>query len=286
MDFDQQRSQVARDLAERALIELALHLGDHASKVVVIGGLNPEYLTDPPVDHLGTTDVDILLEVGLIYDRDELDFSWLEQALFAAGFTNVTGGWRWRKDILGVPVKLEILCDAPDNLGLEIALPGASVVGAMNLQGPAPALEDAYFRDLEVPADLETGVASHPSTVRVRFAGLGGYILAKAAALTRRLLDKDAYDLVFVLLFNDAGGPRAAAAAARRAVPSGAEHDCVLEVRAIRSHFASPDAQAARDYALQMVRAGDPSTADQLAQDAVSAVAAFVNEFEALVRNG
>lgn len=41
----------------------------------------------------------MLLSVGFVYDRDEMDFRWLQDALTAAGFTvdeRTASGWRAR----------------------------------------------------------------------------------------------------------------------------------------------------------------------------------------------
>ena len=61
------RTQAARDAAERALVHFALLAGPHALDFVVIGGLNPAYLAPKtPVRHLGTTDLDLLFELGFV----------------------------------------------------------------------------------------------------------------------------------------------------------------------------------------------------------------------------
>ncbi len=44
-----------------------------------------------------------------------------------------------------------------------------------------------------------------------RFRGLAGFLLAKNAAARSRQRPKDWYDIAFVLLHNDEGGPEAAA---------------------------------------------------------------------------
>lgn len=180
------RTLQTRDHAERALVRLALHLGTHQSDIVVIGGLAPPFLTpqaDPP--HQGTTDVDLLISLGFVYERDEQDF-----------------GWRWKSTPDGVVVKLELLCDVWGDLSNQpLALPGCPHASAMNLQGPGAALADPTPQLLHVPADLGSG------TVNVPHAGLGGYLIAKAAAAAHRQLRKDFYDFAFVLLHNDQGGP-------------------------------------------------------------------------------
>ena len=212
MATERVRTLQTRDYAERALVRLVLHLEEHQAELVVIGGLAPPFLTphaNPP--HQGTTDVDLLVSLGFVYDREEQDFAWLEYALDQAGFVEdagTGGGWRWTIRIDGVIVKLELLCDVNGDLSNQpLALPGCPRASAMNLQGPGAALADPAPQTLAVPTDLGSG------TVRVPHAGLGGYLIAKSAAAARRQLPKDYYDFAFVLLHNDQGGPSQAAQA-------------------------------------------------------------------------
>jgi len=66
------RSRAAPDRAEGALARFALLAAGHTHEFVVIGGLNPDFLAPTaPAPHIGTTDVDLLFEIGFIYDRDE-----------------------------------------------------------------------------------------------------------------------------------------------------------------------------------------------------------------------
>jgi hypothetical protein len=63
------RSREARSLAEEALVRLALAAGDDAGKLVLIGGLTPDLLTlGSETPHHGTVDVDLLPEVGVVYE--------------------------------------------------------------------------------------------------------------------------------------------------------------------------------------------------------------------------
>lgn len=170
----------------------------------MIGGLNPDFLAvAAPLAHLGTTDVDLLIEVALVYDRQDQDFSWLERALTDSGFEprKRDDAWRWLLDLGSAKVVLDLLCDTPDNLGQLIALPGCADATAMNLAGPAPAAVDSVFREIQVPAALRAELGSDVTSVQLRFAGLGGYLLAKASAILRRGLDKDYYDFAYVLLY-------------------------------------------------------------------------------------
>ena len=115
------RSRRTRHRAERALVRLALPFGEHADQIVVIGGLNADLLTDAPgAPHQGTVDVDLLIWVGFVFERDETDLGWLEVGLRAAGFSPFPGDETWRRmrAIGDVPVKVELLCAAPRTVGV------------------------------------------------------------------------------------------------------------------------------------------------------------------------
>lgn len=267
------RSRFTRDLAERALIRLACAIGEHTESLCVIGGLNADLLTDDAdIPHQGTNDIDLLVEVGLVYDRDDLDFGWLERGLQAAGFTPAPDGrpWIWYADVDGVLVRLDVLCDAPDSPGQELALPGASNVAAQNIAGPAPALTQPVARTLPVPAE-EAAIVGRPAgaPVQVRFASLGGYIHAKAAAVHHRREPRDFYDFAYVLLHNSAVGPAAAVGAALAAMPDHPHSDHRATLRSALSALSSED--GANHYARQRRLDGDETDEAVLAQDAVGA---------------
>lgn len=273
------RSRHTQDLARQALVRFARAVGDHVTDFCVIGGLNADLLTepqDPP--HQGTIDVDVLIEVGLVYDREDLDFAWLQRALTVEGFDADASGraWVWWLRVDGVPVRLDLLCDTPDSPGQEIALPGAPSVAAQNVAGPAPALTDVVVRQLAV--DDSTG----PDVVEIRFAGLGGYALAKAAAAHHRGEPRDFYDLAYVLIYNAAGGPDAVARAAVAALPVRPHTDHLGILSAALSSLSDPGGAAARAFASQRGADGDSTDEDVLAQDAAGAALACQAELERL----
>jgi len=262
-----ERSATTLGFAEKALARFASHLGEHEFSVTVIGGLNPSHLTrDTAAPHQGTTDVDVLVEVGFVYERDELDLSWLESSLRAAGFEpRDDETWRWWTDVDGVAVKLELLCDTPDSPSLQIVLPGCPTATAMNVRGPRPALHDTVVRAIPLDDGPSAAVA------RVRFAGLGGYLLAKAAAVIQRALPKDYYDLAFVLLYNVDGGPAAAGRAARQALPADALDDYAGAFLSALVRFADDNRDGPVLFAEQRLVDGEDTEVDVLRQDAVTA---------------
>lgn len=204
--MDEQRSRETRARAEIALVRLLHALGDEDVFLVVLGGLVPEVLAGDEAlvpEHLGTTDVDVLL---ITHVDPDADLGSVERALARLDFKPDPSedGWRWRGPIEGVPVKLEFLCDLPDYREGEVVRPaGCRVLSAQNLRGTGYVARDFAWEEL-------TGELADGSTVAVR-ARFEGYLLSKCMAVRTRAATKDYYDLVYVLQHNRAGGPEQAA---------------------------------------------------------------------------
>jgi hypothetical protein len=207
--MDERRSRETRARAELALVRLLHALGDEDIFLVVLGGLVPEVLSRGEAlvpEHLGTTDVDVLLITHVDADAD---LGSVERALEPLDFKPDPNqdGWRWRGPINGVSVKLEFLCDLPDYREGEVVRPrGCQALGAQNLRGTGYVARDFAWEELG--GELPDGTTV---TVRARFAGLEGYLLSKCVAVRSRAAAKDYYDLVYVLQHNRAGGPEQAA---------------------------------------------------------------------------
>lgn len=277
----EQRSRDARARAEEALVRFALLAGEHVEDFVVIGGLNPDFLAPgAPSPHLGTTDVDLLFELGFIYDRDEQDFSWLDRVLVEGGFAPVpaASGWRWDAILGGTRVRLDLLCDVPDSRGQAVVLPGATEASAQNLDGPAAALVDPVERTLLVSTRVRAELPAAPAEVRLRFASHGGYLVAKAAALLARGATKDAYDLMFVIMYGP-GGARGAAEAVRAiTVPSGRSAVAPIMEAAV-NRFVDRSSRWTSAAVQQLLESGDDAEVDQLRTDVSVAARRFLREF-------
>lgn len=280
------RDRETRALAAQALERLLDALGSDASRVTVLGGLDVDVLTTPTTPpHAGTIDVDVLLDVGFVYERDELDFGWLEQALEAAGFAPVPGDatWRWSTKFDGAEIYIDLLCDTPDNVGQQIVLPGCATATANNLMGPGSAALDAVPREISALCGelrRSKGIAELRH-IEVRFAGLGGYLLAKAAAVLGRDAEKDVYDFVYVLIHNVEGGPEAAADAVARLARRAAGR--ISDFRAVLHRLTAPGAREPDLYANQRVLDGDALPVDRLAADAVGAAFVALRRLDALI---
>jgi hypothetical protein len=208
MDKDE-RSPAARQRAEAALVRLVWELRDDDAFLVILGGLVPQVLAEGEQgvipEHLGTTDIDILL---ITHVDTDVDLGVVERALARLEFSPTDNdGWRWRGVVDGSPALVEFLCDLPAYREGEYIRPrGCEKLAAVNLRGTGYVARDFQWRDLF--GELSDGT---PVEVRVRFAGLGGYLLSKCVAVRARGAEKDYYDLVYVLAHNRAGGPEAAA---------------------------------------------------------------------------
>lgn len=270
MPDDALRSQSARRAAERALVRVVHHYGARP-EFVVLGGLIPELLcASSEYPHAGTTDIDVQVNLEIAYGS--VNAVRLEHALRNAEFEpDSEYAWRWRADgpDARTIVKSELLADLDDHpANVQIRFDGCEALGAANLRGTGYASRDVEARQLAA----RIGGVDH--VVEVNVTGLAGFLLAKSAAARSRRTAKDWYDLGFVLLHNDAGGPIEAA----EAVIARFEGD-LAGLRAtlddLRANFADPAAQGPQAYARQMLL--DHSDVDRttLLADAVVAVVAF-----------
>lgn len=274
------RTREARARAEEALVRFALLAGGHTDEFVVIGGLNPEYLaTDAPVSHQGTTDVDLLFAIGWDLAGAEHDFSWLDVALEKGDFTS-ENRWRWNATLGDARVRLEFLADVWDHTADTVSLPGSRTAVATKLAGPAAALVDPELRDLPVPPSVRAQFGVETDAVTLRFANLGGYLLAKAAAAQSRMLHKDKYDLMYVTLYNPGGAAGAATAVARQLGLAGDVADPGA-IRAAIAKFVEPDGAWAGVFADTMVATGDTATEAQLRTDAAIGAQTFLEVLDA-----
>jgi len=193
--------------AEEALVRVIHHSG-RTPEFVVLGGLVPELLCDKSgAMHAGTTDVDV--QVDLEIAAGAINAKRLEQALGNAEFESVDGKvsrWQYRADGKKAVVKFELLADlddVPANATLDFE--GCDALGAVNLRGSGFA-----SRDYALHA-LRSQVGGIRYDVEVKVSGVAGFLLSKVAAAYGRRKEKDWYDIAFVLLHNNVGGPTDAA---------------------------------------------------------------------------
>jgi hypothetical protein len=272
MVYEPPRSRAARAAAERALVRIVHHYGG-IPDFVLLGGLMPEYLcSSSDLTHAGTTDVDV--QVDLEIAAGSANGERLERALRAAGFKpDNSTVWRWSSTELDARtmVKFELLADLEDQpTEVTVRFDSSPSLGAVNLRGTGFASRDVEKKELRAEVDnLER-------QVEIYVTGLAGFLMAKTAAARARRKPKDWYDIAFVLLHNDKGGPEAAARAVleRFGPPKGPSRTAINE---LAGNFSGSRDQGPQAYASQMMIDHPDSDHPTLATDAVLAVRAFRN---------
>ena len=112
-------------------------------------------------------------------------------------------------------------------------------------------------------------------TVDVNVAGLAGFLLAKIAAAYSRRKPKDWYDIAFVLLHNDAGGPEQAAAMVLSRFGGELTGSIRTAIEDLQANFADPTVQGPAAYADQLLLDHPELDRATAVADAVVAVSRF-----------
>ncbi len=180
-------------------------------------------------------------------------------------------GWRWFATIDGHRVNIEFLCDVgtlPPNE--TVRLEGVAL-GAANLRGTRYVEEDWIIEEIE--AKLIT--SDKTVRVQVRFAGLQGYLLAKAHAVQNRGQQKDYYDFVYVLIHNNAGGPSAAGKMLRAGKFAKDVANAGRLWLEISARYERPTDIGPISFGVQSMQAEPDNDEARLRQDAVAAIREF-----------
>ena len=270
----EERTRQTRARAELALVRLVHELGDDAPFLVVLGGLVPDVLTgggEAVPEHQGTTDVDVLI---ISHVDPDANLGAVERALTKLEFKADANqdGWRWTGRVDGHAVRLEFLCDLPSEREGEIIRPaGCQTLAAANLRGTGYVAKDCEWHTLDGALADGTEVS-----VRVRFAGLEGYLLSKCVAVRTRAAAKDYYDLVYVLQHNRVGGPDEAAAALLNGNLAGELGALASTLREVGGRYAGPRDSGPSGYVEQALQVDPGADEALLRQDAVDVVQRFI----------
>ena len=168
---------------------------------------------------------------------------------------------------LGQEVKIELLADLENERdGSTVKFNDCENLGAINLRGTGFASRDFEVHELS----FDSGICR----AEINVAGLAGFLLSKAAAAHSRRLPKDWYDIAYVLMHNDAGGPVAAAEHVQKQF-AGKAVAFRSSLRELQANFANSDAQGTQAFVQQFQVDNPQSDPDSLAADAILAVEEF-----------
>jgi hypothetical protein len=275
-DYDEETT--AR--CERALITLIGDLGPWRERIYLAGGLAPRYLVGQLRDgaraHVGTTDVDLVIGLA-IGDETPETYRTLQNNLEKAHFERTEPSFRWIRDVEGVAVVVEFLCETDEVEPGRIFRPKGeftgSKLGALNVRGAHLVRDDFIECELEGER-LDDGGRSK---IAVRVANLLPYTALKVLAFQDRHENKDAYDLIFTLL-NSEDGPGAAGAAASSSPV--ADHAQVREALALlEERFHDVEQDGPNAYAAFLARPEDEDEKARLRRAAVATVREFLRGF-------
>lgn len=179
--------------------------GGFKESLRLIGGLVPRYLAPAEPAHIGTTDVDIVLDVQVLLAGE--DYTSLRNQLKKAGFRRLErdgkpSSWQWKLETNGVPVVVEFLVnsDNPAEKGL-VSLDGEEISAC---KIPYAGMTKDWFKTHIIRFQRPDGAGI--STETIRYADAATFVALKALAMKNRHEPKDVADLVHVLKNYD-GGP-------------------------------------------------------------------------------
>ncbi len=241
-DYDEETT--AR--CERALVTLLGDLGPWRERIYLAGGLAPRYLIGQLPEgaraHVGTTDIDLVIGLALGDETPET-YRTLQNNLEKSGFRQSEPSFRWTRDVEGVKVVVEFLCETDQ--------------------------ED--FGRIFRPKGESTGSKLGAFNVR------GAHLAREIFSFQQRHENKDAYDMVFTL-FNHKRGPSEAGAAAAASPVAG--HEQVADALALLAErFADADQDGPSAYALFLADPDDEEERARLRQEAVATVREFLAGF-------
>jgi hypothetical protein len=206
-EYESQQSALVRSTC----LYVATKLGDLMQDILVIGGLVPslivdqETLRDGTEPHVGTMDLDVGLQLALL---DEGRYRSLTERLRDAGFRMDTNDH-------GNPTRQRWLIEGARSVTLDFLIPPSREGdrgGSLRDIEPdfaaiiAPGLRCA-FRDRQRVTLVGETLFGERATRDVWVCGAGGFVVLKALAFDGRGVNKDAYDLFYVIR-NYGSGPR------------------------------------------------------------------------------
>jgi hypothetical protein len=267
---------------ERVLVTLLGDLGPWRERIYLAGGLAPRYLVGQLPEgaraHVGTTDIDLVIGIALGDETPET-YRTLQNNLQKSGFEQKEPSFRWARDVDGITVAVEFLCETdqvPPGIIFKPTREGeytGSKLGAFNVRGAHLVRDDFVERDIEAER-LDGGGLSR---VTVRVANVLPYTVLKILAFQDRHENKDAYDLVFTL-FNHEGGPRAVGRTS--AASPVAKHDQVDEaLRLLEERFRDAEQDGPSAYALFLAEPDDEDDRARFRQEAVATAREFLVGF-------
>lgn len=262
--------------ARRMALHIATILGDLTDEIVIVGGLVPYLIVDQqrvPERHVGTRDVDLGLSIGVLTEERYREISRrLRDRGFLPSLTEDGHRRRQTWQLPGERITVEFLIGPT---------PGGADAGRLQdfeddfAAFVTPALPLAFVDSITVTLEGETPEGERAKR-DVHVAGPAAFVVLKAHAFRGRGENKDAYDLVYVLL-NYREAPYVDVAARFALIAGTPEAREVLTI--LEEDFATDDHLGPKRRATFLGDRDDP----HLRQDAVGAVQGFLAQVASMV---
>jgi len=258
---------------ERVLVTVLGDIGPWSDRLILAGGLVPRYLIGELPEgarpHVGSTDVDLILALAMPDSAEA--YRTLERNLRDSDFEPGDSSFQWRREVEGLDVVVEFLCETTEVERGRIHRPKdghGSKLGALNVEGAELAAQD--FTTVQVEAErLDDGGQSR---IEVRVANLLPYVVLKIQSFQDRHERKDAYDLCFTIR----NWPRGPAAAGKAASSSPVASDQLIgrSLELLTERFESGEHDGPKAYADFLARSDDER--DQLQLESASSSMSLV----------
>ena len=270
----------ATERCERVLVTVLGNIGPWRDCIYLAGGLAPRYLVGELPEgvnpHVGTTDVDLVIALS-VSDGSVEAYKTLEGNLKGADFKQDSqASFRWKREVDGVTVLVEFLCETDQVAEGKIFKPKqglGSNLSAFNVSGAR--LAECDFLPIEVEAERLDGGGRSKVTARV--ANLLPYVVLKINAFQDRHENKDAYDLIFCLR-NYRDVPEATGRELATS-PVAGDAQVAMAVALLEERFRAITNDGPIAYAAFLIEEEDDEERDMLRREAVAVVRQFLAGF-------
>ena len=258
------------EAARRVLLEVVRVLGEYRDAIAIVGGWVPELLlADAEDPHVGSIDVDLALDPGLL---EETGYATICARLEQKDYRVDPDGQPFRffrtVSVEGQEIKVELDLLAPEYGGTGKSHRTQRVQDVRARKARGCDIVFGMTEELEIRGSRPDGVHD---TARVQIAGVVPFLVMKGMALVDRDKEKDSYDICYVLRHYE-GGPETVAAAFRPHLDHGLVKEALVN---IAGKFASPDHVGPVSVA-DFEEATDPEDRALIQRDAYERVAALL----------
>jgi len=230
--YDYPKMQV--DAALSVLLELLELIGEYREHIVVVGGSVPYLLfRENQVAHIGTTDVDVVLDIAEILKAAKYNIK--DRLLEKGYFQDKENDFKFFRNISGQKIAVDFL--SSDESGIKTA-------GIEKSLGISPSQNPIFGLALKKPRTISLKLPDGKTT-SFQVANIPVFIVLKGLVLHERLNNKDSYDIYYCV----DNFPGSLDALTREFKPFMANNFVKKGLMMVRKIFSSPDSRGPNSLA-------------------------------------